>query len=205
MDTQNMPLSEKILGVDPGSPASTRFHCCSEWHLARLKSPTANLIYTFALRISKTSHRFACSAAGVADFLGLHRTTVLRAYHELRDAGFFELLEYGQFDSSIYRVLTHDEWKEKYPGRCTVKEQFPWSGEGDPLGRKLYAASGCRVMFKEFQVNNYRKTGVDEATIVALFTEWREGLGKYRQPRNVPFRFLQHLRSVADGPSKHLQ
>ena len=189
------------------SSDTAAFHCCAERHLARLK-PRAALVYPFALRISKHSKRFACSASSVGDFLGLHRTTVLRAYHQLADIGFFELLERGHFDVNIYRVLRHDEWANEHPGLCATKSEFPWTGDGDPLGQKLYAISGARVKFKEFQVKEYRATGLDESTIVLLFDEFRSGTGKYRKPRNVPYHFLMHLRSIAaerrtlpEGPS----
>jgi hypothetical protein len=172
----------------------TNVHCGSEWHLARLHCPTAALVYPFALRISKNSGKFACSAISIAAFLGAHRTTVLRAFQRLTEIGFFELLEYGKFDSNIYTVVKHRAWAEAHPGRCTEKTVFPWTGEGDPLGQQLYAASGCRVKFKEFQIKEYRRLGLDQAELVALFEEFRAGIGRLRKARNVPFHFLQYLR-----------
>jgi hypothetical protein len=177
----------------------SNFYCSSEWHLARLRCPTAALVYPFALRISKNSGKFSCSAISVARFLDVHRTTVLRAYHQLSELGFFELLEYGRFDTNIYSVVLHSDWAERHPGRCIQKIQFPWSGEGDPLAQQLYAASGGRVKFREFQIREYRKMGLDEAELVARFNEFRAGVGKYRQPRNVGFHFLKYLR----GSCKH--
>ncbi len=177
----------------------TSFHCCAEWHLAQLGSPSAALVYPFALRISKNSGKFACSATSVGAFFGKHRTTILRAYHELTKVGLFELLEYGKFDVNIYNVLRHDAWAPKHPGLCAKKIEFPWTGEGDLLGQQLYAASGCRVKFKEFQITACRKTGLPEETIVSLFTEWRDGVGKFRKPRNMFFHFLMFLRTTAEG------
>jgi hypothetical protein len=176
-------------------PAS--FHCCAERHLAQFKSPTAALVYPFALRISKKTGTFSCSAISVGKFLNLHRTTILRAYKELTEFGFFELVYYGQFDTNVYAVLKHEEWAAKHPGQCVKKIEFPWTGEGDPLGQQLWVASGCRVKFKEFQVTGFRKTGLPEDTIVALFKEFRSGIGRNRKPKNVPYHFLQFLRLAA--------
>jgi len=175
---------------------STNYHCCAEWHLAQVRCPTAALVYPFALRISKNSRMFSCSAISVARFLGLHRTTVLRAYHKLSDIGFFDLLEYGKFDTNIYRVVSHRAWAESHPGKCPEKTQFPWTGEGDLLAQKLYGASGGRVTFKPFQISEYRKSGLAEDEIVTRFKEFRAGIGKYRQPRNVGFHFMQYLRQT---------
>src|SRR5438445_9480081 len=115
----------------------TPYHCCAEWHLSKIRSsPACALIYSFALRISRTSRKFSCSAISVAEFFGLNEKTVRRAYRSLVAAGFFILLERGTFESNMYRVLTHNEWKEMNPHRCAVKAEFPCTGEGDPLGQK---------------------------------------------------------------------
>lgn len=181
-------------GITNPEYVGSNFHCCGEWHLAQLRCPTAALVYPFAQRISHTSRRFSCSAISVAQYFDVHRTTVLRAYHLLSKIGFFILLEYGKFDTNMYEVITHKEWAKANPGRCIQKIKFAWTGEGDPLAIKLYAASGARVKFKEFQIKEYRTMGLEEDEIVALFQEFREGVGKYRQPRNVGYYFLQHLR-----------
>jgi len=194
--TQPSEGDEQLAQKEQQGIIETNFHCGSEWHLSRLDSRAAALVHPFALRISKGSKRFAASATSVAQFFGLHRTTILRAYHELNELGFFELLEYGMFDTNIYRVLNHTEWAKEHPGLCTMKAEFPWTGEGDPLGPRLFAASGCRVKFKEFQIREYRETGLPEDTIVRHFEEFRSGTGKFRRARNVPYYFLMHLRQL---------
>jgi hypothetical protein len=181
--------------ADPDYGGSN-FHCCAEWHLARLPCGRAAPVYTFAQRISHNSRRFSCSAVSVARYFDVHRTTILRAYHCLSEIGFFVLLEYGKFDTNLYMVVSHQEWAKANPGKCVQKLKFAWTGEGDPLAIKLYAASGGRVKFMDFQVAEYRKTGFDEEKIVALFQEFREGIGKYRQARNVGLHFLKHLRRI---------
>jgi hypothetical protein len=174
----------------------TSYHCCAEWHLAQLRCPTAALVYPFALRISKNSGKFACSAISVAHFFGVHRTTVLRAYHQLCKIGFFQLVEYGKFDTNIYSVVQHRAWAGSHPGGCPEKTNFPWAGEGDPLAQKLYGASGGRVRFKAFQIAEYRTMGLEEREIVKRFDEFQGRVGKYRQPRNVGFHFMQYLRQT---------
>jgi hypothetical protein len=183
----------------PDHEELSNFHCCAEWHLARLQCPTTALVYPFALRISKNSGKFACSAISLAGFLDVHRTTVLRAYHLLAEIGFFELLEYGNFDTNIYAVVLHRTWAETHPGQCPQKTEFPWTGEGDPLAKQLYAASGGRVKFKAFQIAEYRKMDIDESKLIAMFNEFRSGIGRYRQARNVPFRFLEYLRGIRES------
>ncbi len=200
-----LPNSQEELAADPVlDEEPSNFHCSSEWHLARLQCPTAALVYPFALRISKNSGKFACSAISVARFLDVHRTTVLRAFHKLSELGFFELLEYGKFDTNIYNVVLHSDWAQRNPGKCIQKIQFPWSGEGDPLGQQLYAASGGRVKFKEFQIREYRKSGLDDADLVARFNEFRSGVGRHRQPRNVGFHFLEYLRKTCPQDAQSL-
>jgi hypothetical protein len=195
------------VSVIPGNncEAFTNYHCCAEWHLARLHSPTAALVYPFALRLSKTSRKFACSAVSVGEFFGLDRKTILRAYRQLTDKGFFELVESGAFDVNIYRVLLHKEWAAKYPGQCAKKIEFPWAGEGDLLGRRLYAASGGKVKFKPFQIVGYRNTGLKEDKIVALFEEFLPESGRFRS-KNVGFQFLKYLKehSLNQAPQQEV-
>ena len=173
----------------------TNFHCCPEWHLAKLKSPTGALIYPFAHRLSRRSHKFSCSSETVGEFFGRDRKTVLRAFGELCKVGFFELIEKGRFDVNVYRVLSHTEWAAKNPGKCAQKVQYPWTGEGDKLGQRLYAASGTRVKFRSYQVAAFRNTGLDEETIVSLFETFRSGIGQDLKPKNVGYRFLEFLRN----------
>jgi hypothetical protein len=176
----------------------TSYHCCSEWHLARM-SPACSLVYPFALHISKESRKFSCSARGVAEFFGRNEKTVQRAYRELVEGGFFVLLQKGQFESSIYEVLTHKEWSERNPGQCTHKTEYPWTGEGDPLGRRLYAASGGRIKFMPFQVEAYRKTGFSEDEIVSFFEKFLSAAA-YHYPSNRKWAgldFLMFLREIS--------
>jgi hypothetical protein len=181
----------------------SNFHCCAEWHLARL-SPICALIYGFGLRISKKSGRFTCSAASVAQFLGVSIRTVQRGFQELKSAGFFRMLESGKhsFEPSVYHVLTHLEWAKQNPGRCVEKAEFPWTNECDRLGQALWVASGSRIAFKPFQVNVIRNTGIPEPEIISLFESWypRHKADKWgKKWRNsVAFHFITFLREQTE-------
>ena len=180
------------------------FYCCAERHLARL-SGVCGLIYPFALRISKKSGKFSCSAASVAEFFGVNLRTAQRGYQQLKKLGFFVLVESGKqsFEPSIYRVLSHTEWAERNPGRCTEKIAYPWTKDGDAMGKALWAASGCQVQFSAFQVNAFRNTGLSESEIVSLFESWyplhkAEQKGK-KWRRSVSFHFLGYLHEKTKG------
>jgi hypothetical protein len=183
-----------------GGDQLTNYHCCAEWHLAGM-SPVCSLVYPFALRISKVSKKFSCSARGVAEFFRRNEKTVQRGYKELVEVGFFVLLQKGQFESSIYEVLPHTEWAALNPKQCAVKIEFPWTGEGDPLGQRLYAASGGRIKFMPFQVKAYKETGFSDDDIVSLFERFlSENSATFHYPKNrkeAGFHFLIFLRSFS--------
>jgi len=177
----------------------SNFHCCAEWHLRTLCALCA-LLYPFALRSSKKSGKFSCSAASVAEFFGVNLRTAQRAFQQLKRVEFFLLLESGKhlFEPSVFRVLTHTEWAEQNPGQCTEKLSYAWTNEGDPLGQALRAASGGQVKFQPFQVRLYRETGIPEAEIITLFNVWypvqkAEKWGK-RWRKGVGFHILMYLR-----------
>jgi hypothetical protein len=143
------------------------FHCSPEFHLKDL-SPICALVYPFALRVSKKSDRFAYSATLVARHFGYHPRRVQMAYRELTAAGFFVELEKGLFEPNVYKVLTHKEWAVSHPNACAIKETMPWEGDTDPLGRELYAISGGRAKFRDFQVKILRECA-SEAEIKSEF------------------------------------
>jgi hypothetical protein len=173
------------------------YHCCAEWHLAIL-SPSCRLVYPFAFRISKTSGRFSCSATNVARFFRCDERTIRRAYKELEKLGFFVLIERGLFEPHVYKVLSHKEWSQEHPSECTQKEVFPWTGEGDKLGQALWAASGCKMRFKDYQMIFIRSLGVPEDQILAEFTEFWSTHTHYpkfkRHRRLLAGHFVMHLK-----------
>ena len=153
------------------SPAESHFHCSAEWHLVKL-SPVCAIVYPFALRISKGSQKFACSAKSVGEYFGYEERAIRRAYRELEELGFFVRIETGFFEANVFKVLTHKDWAVENPNRCTTKMEFPWTGEGDPLGQRLWIASGARVKFKAFQIKFLRDLGLPEKEVVADFEKF---------------------------------
>jgi hypothetical protein len=99
------------------------------------------------------------SISNLAEYLGYSERVVRRGYSQLRASGFFELIEDGSktFEPNVYKVLSHKEWAAKFPAHCTVKMDMPWAGEGDPLGTKMFMATGQRVKPKECEVLAIRK------------------------------------------------
>jgi AraC-like DNA-binding protein len=175
------------------------FHCSSEWHLARL-SPVCALIYPHAFRVGGgvenelSERRFFASAEALATYFGYSPSQVRRGLNELEELGFLQLVGAKKFKPNHYRVLSHAEWAQKHLGKCTSQVQSPWTGEGDPLGRSLWRASGGLVKFKEFQTANLRKLGVAEEIIVKEFSNYWERIGQRMSPVNVPRGFYMHMK-----------
>jgi hypothetical protein len=182
----------------------TKFHCCSEWHLARL-SPISFLVYPFALRLSKThGGRYSYPATLVGEFFDYDEWTVQQSYKELEKAGFFRRLETRFFEGNVYRVLSHKEWAADHPGQCAVKTTLPWTGEGDKLGQDLYVASGSAVKFYDNQIKFLRSLGLSEEQIVSEFeTFWTEqscksNASKFKSNRaGIVGRFMLAMKALA--------
>lgn len=171
---QKTQLPEAFLAALPKVPPGYRFaryHCSPEWHLVRLiRAPFAGVLYSFAFRIAKKSKRFHGSVLGLAEYFGVSRWKVQRAMKALVKHQFFVLVDKQAFCPSVYRVVSHKEWAQQHPGRCAVKEAFPWSAEeGDKLGVDLWNASGGKVKYQEYQVVALRKTGLTDDQIIAAF------------------------------------
>ena len=159
---------------DPDSV--TAYHCTATWHLAR-KIRAAELIYSLACVVSKSSHKFFCSAENLAHYLGYERRQIYRGLQELEDAGFLEIVSRQSFQSCVYQVILHKAWAEKHPDGCAIKQSFPWEGEGDELGRKMYALGGGRYRFMQHEVKTLRRTALPEEFILR---EWEDFIGRWR-------------------------
>lgn len=180
------------------------YHCSAEWHLWQLKDSKgrrtrfAAVLYTFAYHLSKGSGVFYASAVRIAEHFGISKWTVLRAMEALTAAGFFVLINKEFFQSSIYRVVSHEEWAKVHPARCVVKVEYPWSDEiGDELGVQLYTKSGGRVKWFPNILGALRKTGLTDEQIVQefeCFFDWYV-TGKHGQYKSIPFRFLNFLKA----------
>jgi hypothetical protein len=162
--------------------------------MARL-APVCAPLYFFARRISHKTKIFACSAVNLADFLGYNDRTIRRGLHDLDEIGLFELEEQHLFCPTKYRVVDHKEWAEHHPGRCAIKLEYPWAGEGDPLGQRLWVESAGRVKFAEFQMRNIRKLGLKEAQVLMEFKSYMERKGRFQNLKNVPAGFYLHLKN----------
>lgn len=177
------------------------YHCSYEWHIARL-SPVCSLIYPFAFRVSGgmdtslADRRFYGSAGSLATYFDYSECQVRRGLLELEEIGFFQLIARKKFKPTQFRVLSHDDWKVKHKENCTAKSQYPWTGEGDSLGRSLWKISGGQVKFRDFQVKGLRNLGVDESKVVAEFSTYWDQTGQRMKPKNVPPNFYMHMKST---------
>jgi hypothetical protein len=180
----------------------SNYHCSPEWHMAQLTStPFAGLLYGFAYRISKKTQRFHGSVVGVAEHFGVSRSKVQRAIKALVKLGVFVEINKEPFSPSVYRVLSHKEWAEAYPGRCAVKQKLPWSDEaGDPLGVRLWSASGGKIRYMPHKLAALRNTGLSDEQIVGHFEEFIAVENARRQSQRwhgrwavVSYRFFQWL------------
>ena len=183
------------------------FHCSWEWHIARLSS-ICSVIYPLVFRVSGGietklfDRRFFASAESLATYFGYSECHVCRGLKELETAGFFQLIARKKFKPTHYRVVSHEEWALKHPGQCTIKVEFPWTGEGDPLGQTLWKMTCGEVKFADFQVKGLRNLGMDEDEIAAEFAIFWQQTGERMKPKNVPASFHMHMRSASSAMQK---
>ena len=183
------------------------YHCTWEWHIARL-SPVCSLIYPFAFRVSGgmdtplADRRFYGSAGSLATYFDYSESQVRRGLIELEKIGFFQLIARKKFKPTQFRVLSHDDWASKHKEQCTTKAQYPWTGEGDALGRSLWKMSGGLVKFADFQVRGLRNLGVDESKIVSKFSAYWEQTGHKMKPKKVPASFYMHMKNSSCATQK---
>jgi len=155
-------------------PVESQFHCSAEWHLRQMKSRFAPLLYSWARRLSKKSRVFSASAENVSAYFYVDRKTVLSALDELAVSGFFEITHSERFKPSLYLVVDHRDWAKRHPDRCLERVSFPWEGEGDSLGRQLYAISGGRVKFWPRHMTGLRNLGFSDEQIIEQFRGFME-------------------------------
>jgi hypothetical protein len=159
-----------------------------------MKSRLAAPIYTWARKVSKKSGSFYASAQRMAAYFRLNRKTVLSAMDELVDNGFFQIDRVERFKPNVYKVLDHKEWAIAHPGHCVQELSFPWKGQGDPLGRQLYAISGGRAKFWPNQMTGLRNLGFSDEEIIKHFNHFLlETCPTGRQWKRVYYAFLDYL------------
>jgi hypothetical protein len=147
----------------------SEFYCSAEWHMVQMKSPRAAPIYTWARKVSSGSGSFHASAQNMAAYFRVDRKVILRALKELAAYGFLVLDRAERGKPNKYKVIDHKEWAATHQGLCVQEIAFPWKGEGDPLGRQLYATSGGRTKFWPNQMTGLRNLGFGDEEIAELF------------------------------------
>ena len=172
----------------PDQSDTSEYHCSTEWHLGRLRSKYASPLYNFALKISATSRTFFCSQLNLARYFGCSVRTIGTAVKELERAGFFVRISARAFQTNRYRVLRHKEWAARNPGRCTTRIEFPWTGEGEEIGRRLYAISGGTAKFLPHQITLLKERFTHEQ-IEGLFREFWDVFSENNLP-NAAARFV---------------
>lgn len=183
------------------------FHCSWEWHIARL-SPVCALIYPLAFRVgggistALENRRFFASASSLAEYFAYSECQVRRALKELEAAGFFQLIARKKFRPTHYRVFGHEDWASMHKGKCTTRVQYPWTGEGDPLGQELWKRSCGQVKFMPFQIEGLRNLGVDEDKILEEFSVYWEQTGERMNPKNVPASFHMFIKNASSAAQK---
>ena len=166
-------------------------YCSAEWHLARLKSQCAGIIYSHALRLSVQSENYYCSIPTMAAYFHKDPKTIRQAFQQLAELGFFDILRQERGRAVNYRPVRHSEWAACHPGQCVEKLEMPWDSEGDPLGRALYSASGARVSFFPNVLKALRRHGLSDDEIIS---EWKQFLPDHPMAwRGVVKRFTEYL------------
>src|SRR6266436_7174519 len=131
MSTHDFPNNNTpVPGLVPFERMS-EFLCSPEWHIMRLDSAVdATLaLYALAIRLTHAGKKnYHASVPQLMHHFDRSESTFHRAYGNLRNLGFFILLESGQFnwESNVFRVLTHEEWAEEHPNQCAVKIDNNW-------------------------------------------------------------------------------
>ena len=164
-----------------------------------MNSHLAATLYSWGRRLSAKSNCFFPSVNSVATYFGRDRTTVLRALQELVQQGWSEIVQREPGKPVVYRFLDHDEWARTHPGCCLQKDAMTWEGDGDRLGRALFAASGGQAKFLPNQMNGLRTSGLEDDEIARgfrVFLDRNPQAG--RAWKGVYYRFRTHLLRLAD-------
>jgi hypothetical protein len=191
--------SRQKLWLAPGNS----FHCSVEWHLQQMDSRLACPLYTWGRRLSANSTNFFPSVESIASYFDCNRATVFRALQELVWCGWAEIVRKDPGKPVVYRLIDHEDWALTYPDCCTEKDTMPWEGQGDPLGKALYAASGGRAKFFQRQMKGLRCFGFTDERISAEFQIFLDrNPQKGGQWKSVYYRFRTHLLRLADALRK---
>ncbi len=178
------------------------YYCTTGWHLSRVSKRGATLagyIYELAIRITDSEPEpriFWASLEKIADQFRVNRKTIYHAVKILVEVGLFvPYIEAGYMESASYIVLTHKQWADAHPGKCIERIEFDYS-KGDPLGRKLYQASGGHIKYTEHKLKALRNTGLDDSELLEQFRLFMKNLDRSERLKwnDVGFSFLQSLK-----------
>jgi hypothetical protein len=173
------------------------FHCSVEWHLSRLSSKLAPILYGWGRRLSSSSESFYPSVESMAIYFSCDRTTVFRALQELVGDGWAKVVSEESGKPVVYRFIDHLEWASENPGCCLQKDEMPWEGQGDLLGQRLFSISGGKAKFYPRQMKGLRKFGLDDAQVELEFRSYLDTASPSGSEwRRIYFNFLAHLRRV---------
>lgn len=101
----------------------SNFNCTAAWHLNKY-SGTTLAVYDHATQLTHNGTRlYFASATSVADYFGVHASSIRRALRNLVRSGFFVQQGTSQFQTNQYRVLTHASWVNLHPGKCRNKTE----------------------------------------------------------------------------------
>src|ERR1700722_7797602 len=173
------------------------FHCSVEWHLSRLSSKLAPLLYGWGRRLSWSSESFYPSVESMAIYFSCDRTTVFRALQELVGDGWAKVVREEPGKPVVYRFIDHVEWARENPDYCLQKDEMPWEGQGDLLGQRLFSISGGKAKFYPRQMKGLRKFGLDDVQVELEFRSYLDTASPTgNEWRRIYFNFLIHLRRV---------
>jgi hypothetical protein len=111
------------------------------------------------------------------EYLAASRDRVDKAFKLLEKEGWIEReyvnpenayeIRKKEFRSKDYRVFSHNEWNEKHPDKCCVKEPMPWDGEEqDKLCQDLWKFSKGKLKWYANQLAALRSFSTGELTLV---------------------------------------
>lgn len=175
---------------------TSRLYCSAEWHFAHFEGGTyAPMIYSLALRLGKDSDKFWPSIPELAKYLNANEKSIREAIQLLVLSGFLKIVTAAPGESVRYLPVKHEDWAEAHPGFCMNKDEMPWSGGGDELGKALYAISGgINKGYSNF-LKSYRATGHSDPAIKEHFrTFWPKHNPKEKRIGKF---FLEYLRGQA--------
>ena len=180
-------------------PVESEFVCTTPWHMARMKSQSADVVYDFMCNVAHKTQKFYVSVERTANYLGIHPDTVRDAIKELVANRWCFLLQKGYYEPNVYQpVLNHKEWAAANPGQCCEKTVFVWTAENDKLGQALWAVTDGQIKPKSHIIKSIRgmmkQLGCSQDEVTAEFKTWYPR--QHHAPKYIMGQFLKHFRDL---------